>query len=361
MIIKELDHIEATDKFGQAGYHAESQLAFYLKREFKDDPQILVFNNLRLEKDDDACQIDHLLLHRYGMVIIESKSVTTRVEVNELGEWKRWFNNSWQGMPSPILQAQRQGKFLKDYLEDHVGDLLNKTIIGRQSHFTKMPINVLVAISDSGIINRPKNDKLDIVCKADQVATRVQAIVTEYRKKDSLFNLSLEIPYDLAKDEVLRISQFLLTQHKPAKAKVISMKGDSTPIVSNVPPTGVGSDPNLKSITKVKPDLSQKKIISTTSELPQKADINHKPVVKPVVKINPSSQNICSHCQSSNLSILYVHSYFFKCNDCDKNTAIKNICSSCGDREKIRKSGLQFFTECGKCSTSRLFHTNSST
>ena len=120
MIIKELENIKTNDKFEQAGYNAESQLAFYLNREFKDDPLFLVFNNLRFEKAGDACQIDHLVLHRYGMVIIESKSVTTRVEVNELGEWKRWFNNDWQGMPSPILQAKRQGKFLKDYLEDYV-------------------------------------------------------------------------------------------------------------------------------------------------------------------------------------------------------------------------------------------------
>ncbi|OIP75883.1 MAG: hypothetical protein AUK48_06620 [Oscillatoriales cyanobacterium CG2_30_44_21] len=55
---------------------------------------------------------------------------------------------------------------------------------------------------------------------------------------------------------------------------------------------------------------------------------------------------------------MYVRNYFFKCNDCDKNTAIKAICLACGDRAKIRKSGLQFFSECEKCGTSELFHTN---
>ncbi|MCA6622999.1 MAG: nuclease, partial [Pseudanabaena sp. M165S2SP1A06QC] len=34
MIVKELDRLEPSDKFEQAGYYAESQLAFYLKREF---------------------------------------------------------------------------------------------------------------------------------------------------------------------------------------------------------------------------------------------------------------------------------------------------------------------------------------
>lgn len=224
MIVKEFERVETNDKFEQAGYIAESQMAFYLRREFKDDPQFLVFNNLRFEKAGDACQIDHLVLHRYGMVIIESKSVTTRIEVNELGEWKRLFNNAWQGMPSPILQAQRQEKFLKDYLEKHVETLLGK-ILFMQTHFTKMPIDILVAISDSGIINRPKNNKLDIVYKADQISDKVKAIVMKYRKANSL--LSLDPPYELAKDEIPRISQFLLTHHKPAKVKASSINQNS--------------------------------------------------------------------------------------------------------------------------------------
>lgn len=361
MIVKELDHIESSDKFEQAGYRAESQLAHYLRREFKDNPQFLIFNDLRWEKAGDACQIDHLVLHRYGMVIIESKSVTTRVEVNDLGEWKRWFNNTWQGMPSPILQAQRQGRFLKDYLEGYVETLLNKSLFGIQSHFTKMPIDVLVAISDSGIINRPKNDKLDIVCKADQIADKVKAIATEYRKKDSLFNLSLEVCYELAKDEIPRISQFLLTHHKPAKIKTSSINSNNT----NTKPTNnsnqIISAPEspsvLSSSVTAKPLSPQKKIISVPPSNLQQSEISHKAIVK-VVKT--TSKNTCSHCQSQNLSIAYVHSYFFKCSDCGKNTPIKNICCSCGDREKIRKSGLQFFTECEKCVTSRLFHTNPS-
>jgi hypothetical protein len=355
MIIKELENIETNDKFEQAGYNAESQLAFYLNREFKDDPLFLVFNNLRFEKAGDACQIDHLILHRYGMIIIESKSVTTRVEVNELGEWKRWFNHDWQGMPSPILQAQRQGKFLKDYLEAHAETLRNKLILGRRAHFTKMPIDVLVAISDSGIINRPKNNNLSTVCKADQIADKVREIVSEYRKIDSLLTFSLKSAYLFDMDEVPRISSFLLANHKPLKVKapLIDMNSSlrsSTPISSPVPNPLIS-----RPIATVKPISPQRKIISVVPSDAQKPDIKPKPVVK---SIKSASASTCAYCQSQNLSLLYVHNYFFKCNDCGKNTAIKNICPSCGDREKIRKSGLQFFCECEKCGTSQLFHTN---
>ncbi len=92
MIIKERNPEEhgETDKFSVAGAKAEEQMAFYLKRAFADDPNVYVFNDIRLQgDDDDAAQIDHLVLHRHGFVIVESKSVSTGVAVNEHGEWVR--------------------------------------------------------------------------------------------------------------------------------------------------------------------------------------------------------------------------------------------------------------------------------
>lgn len=116
MITKELDVLSTADKFAKAGRTAEEQMVYYLRRAFKDDKNIYVFNDLRLEQEQDAAQIDHLILHRYGATIVESKSVTTRIQVNEQGEWSRSFNGSLKGMPSPVLQAQRQAEFLRKYL-----------------------------------------------------------------------------------------------------------------------------------------------------------------------------------------------------------------------------------------------------
>ncbi|MEB3337328.1 MAG: nuclease-related domain-containing protein, partial [Leptolyngbyaceae bacterium] len=209
MIIKELGDFTGTGKFAQAGRNAEETMAFYLKRAFGDDQKVAVFNNLRLEKQDDAAQIDHLVIHRYGMIIIESKSVTTRVEVNEYGEWKRCFNDTCQGIPSPIQQAKRQAEFLKKYLEDHVENLLRK-VLGLQTHFGVMPIDWIVAISDDGIINRPKNNPLEEVYKADQVSDQVRTLIEKRRKADSLFNLSLkDTGFSFNEVEFSKITQFL--------------------------------------------------------------------------------------------------------------------------------------------------------
>lgn len=40
------------------------------------------------------------MLHRSGAVIIESKSVTSAVRINERSEWARAWNGRWSGMPS---------------------------------------------------------------------------------------------------------------------------------------------------------------------------------------------------------------------------------------------------------------------
>lgn len=149
MIAKELDVLSTADKFAKAGRTAEEQMVYYLRRAFKDDKNIYVFNDLRLEQEQEAAQIDHLILHRYGATIVESKSVTTRIQVNEQGEWSRSFNGSLKGMPSPVLQAQRQAEFLRKYLNAQSEMLLGKMLGFRQSTFRNMPLDILVAISDS--------------------------------------------------------------------------------------------------------------------------------------------------------------------------------------------------------------------
>ena len=77
------------DRRQRAGAAAESQMAHYLHRGFKDDPDVYVLHGLRIEDPDQpeqdgstgVCQIDHLIVHRWGMFIVESKSVTEEVQV----------------------------------------------------------------------------------------------------------------------------------------------------------------------------------------------------------------------------------------------------------------------------------------
>ena len=317
MILKEVDEQAALDKYQKAGLSAEKQMAFYLKRAFGNEENVLVINSLRLEKLDDAAQIDHLILHEYGMIIIESKSVSTKVAVNEYGEWVRLVDGKAQGMPSPVKQAQRQAEFLKNYLTPFT-DVLLKKVIGIQLKFDKMPIDLIVAISDQGIINRPKKqtEELDHIRKADQVVDKINEILAVYKKEDALLRLSLKTPYYLGKTGRKNTSQFLLKRHKPytsgAPQKTVAKK----------------TAPQQKAQQEVVPNADKK--------WPK-----------------------CGKCNGSSVEVVYgKYGYYIKCKECEQNTAIKKVCPSCNDKLRVRKQKENFFLECGKCETSDLFHKN---
>ena len=121
---KELQNVKAANTI--AGQKQELDVAFYLRREFKDHPQIFIINDYKFSFNNETAQIDHLIVYPYGFILIESKSITGEVTVNELGEWSRSSNAKWSGMPSPIKQAELQEKLLKEFLHHNRANILNK-------------------------------------------------------------------------------------------------------------------------------------------------------------------------------------------------------------------------------------------
>ena len=89
MILKEIDPKACHHKMTEAGVKAEKQMAFYLNRAFGEDDKVCVINDLRLEYNGEVAQFDHLMVHEFGFVVVESKSVSTKVSVNKHGEWIR--------------------------------------------------------------------------------------------------------------------------------------------------------------------------------------------------------------------------------------------------------------------------------
>lgn len=223
MIVKELDPFPSTaDPRERAGRVAEEQMAFYLRRAFVSEKEVHVLHGLRLEHAGDAAQIDHLVLHRWGMLLIESKSVTTRVRVHAQGEWMRWQAGDWYGMRSPVSQVELQAEFLRARLREHTSALLDK-LLGLQVQFGRMPLDTFVAISDEGIIERDGIERdggvLLRVYKADQVCSQVKSLLATYRKANSPLGLWTSKEeyfwHKLTTAETTRILEFLCQQHRP--------------------------------------------------------------------------------------------------------------------------------------------------
>lgn len=288
MIYKELDPFQSDDKFARSGRAAEEKMAFYLKRFFGNDPDILVLNGIRIEADGDAAQIDHLVIHSHGLSIVESKSVHGKIQIKDDGQWIRWFGaNQSKGMASPITQARLQEKFFRDVLGKASKN---------EAFFSKFPIDLYVAISDDGVIIWPQSGSVTGVCKADQVADKIVAANQAKAAQKSL---------ELSLDNRQKIAAFLKSINKPLTKTISELEVVEQSVVEtvNTPPAAL-------------------------SEVPPK--------------------HTCKHCGSSNLEIRYSFSYFFYCRDCEKNTAIKASCQSCGEPAKLRKQKKEFFVECEK-------------
>ncbi|CAM3530891.1 nuclease-related domain-containing protein [Halomonas lysinitropha] len=187
------------------GHKQEQDVAFQLRREFGEHQQIHVINDLRLEHRGERAQIDHLILHPYGFIVIESKSIVGEVTVNAAGEWSRSYQGNWMGMPSPIRQGELQKQLLHHLIRDNVEKMLGK-VLGIQTKVGGRDWQVLCAISSTAILHRDKmpKDVADRVVKTEFLANKIREVVgnifTEYLKAKPKFS----------KQELTDVASFLL-------------------------------------------------------------------------------------------------------------------------------------------------------
>ncbi len=234
MILKEKQLKTISDPRLKAGQDAEKQMAFYLNRAFKDQDDCYVLNDLRVTHKNNVAQIDHLVVTQYGLFIVESKSVYGKIAVNASKEWSRTYNKTPSGMASPVLQAEEQGKILKNLLRDNAEQILDK-LLGMQKSFRECPIFVYVAISDTGIIER----KADIseLKKADQVTQEICSKIKNLKKNSSILSVlsSSEPAWSMSAKETVKVANFLYHQHTPLIGAVSLQATKATPTLEAAP------------------------------------------------------------------------------------------------------------------------------
>lgn len=372
MIVKPKVAAAPSDPRLAAGERAEQQMAFYLHRAFAADESVLVLNDLRLADStqpeyngvDGACQIDHLVLHRFGAFIVESKSVADEISIRKDGtggdEWRRVYGRREQGMDSPIRQVERQAKFLRAFLHPHTERLLEKKppIIRTISKlftgsaywsFDAMPIQIIIAVSGSGIINRvrgwkePSDPFQCFVCKADEVTNKIASELDRHR---SIFGDSSDNPnygaWWITQQALARTCAFLFDSHAPRD------RSDASQVVSTVPA----------------PVASTASAAPRTTSAPVPIPPAPRPASAPnVSRITPQAA-VCKHCGGSDLVANWgQYGYYWKC-ACGKNTPVPTICHNCnteghrGQTVRIRKEGPKFFRCCDSCGVQQLIWTN---
>lgn len=255
--------------------------------------------------------MDHLVVHGFGVAIVESKSVSTSVRINVAGEWERQWDGPWRGMPDPILQGERQGLVLKRLLVSRESELLDKLLGVFKGTFTLMALDVFAAISDEGTIGRAKVQQAHRALKADAIPKAIEALVTSYRRDSRLFNPNLKAlikaPRDFNDAELLRIGHFL------------RVRSTETPPEPQVVP---------EPATPTRPAT---------------------PVATPAAQPTRSAV-VCKACGGTDLeAVVGRYGPYAKCRSCGANTALKIACAGCGERVQLVAGPHGFDGPCSAC------------
>ena len=308
-----------------AGQKQEQDVAFYLRRAFKDHPEVLVINDFRFTFNGETAQIDHLIIYPYGFVLIESKSIKGHVDVNQHGEWTRSHGNNWFGMPSPIKQVELQQSLLKEMLKQHRSEILGKLLGVRQQGFGMRCWDHLCAVSSDAVINRETMPAAvsEQLVKTEFLVEKLEKIMNLKSKFFRIINVSDTRP-DFNQEELNSIAKFLIDRHlDPSQATSEITPAQTTQIKVPVASFVVNNVVEAKN-----PEIAQ----------PTK-----------------NSMLRCKHCgESTNYTPMYgKFGYYIKCNQCTKNTPMKQACPQCQSKNiKIQKRSQSYTLTCQDCSHS---------
>ena len=286
----------------KAGQKQEQDVAFFLRRAFKDHKQVYVINDFKFTHNDETAQIDHLIVYTYGFVLIESKSIKGEVKVNDLGEWTRSLNSKWAGMASPIKQVELQQKLLREMLHANRDNILGKLLGIKQQSFGMRCWDNVCAVSSNAVIDRDSmpNDVSKQLVKTEFLVDKLS--------------------------EIMKLKAYAITKLNPF---------DTRPDFN---------DEELKSITSfLMAQLNDNKIVEE--------------VIKPEAWNAPVNTNVdsilqCKSCgEKSDYSAQYGrYGYFIKCNKCETNTAMKMPCVSCSSKKtKVSKKKETYTLNCSDC------------
>lgn len=103
-----------------SGIASEQQNAYYIDFYMEKSENIIVIHDIRLEHNGRTAQIDHMLISRGGIELIESKSFKGVLTINNDGSLNVDYDDGMRSFPNPLEQSKRHADVLKSFLEDNI-------------------------------------------------------------------------------------------------------------------------------------------------------------------------------------------------------------------------------------------------
>ena len=97
LIAKDLKAIEN-------GYKSEKDNAYYLDFHFKSRDNLILLHDIRIEHKGRTAQFDHILIAPLGITVLESKSFTGQLTINDDNSLNVMYGKYTKTFPNPIEQ-----------------------------------------------------------------------------------------------------------------------------------------------------------------------------------------------------------------------------------------------------------------
>lgn len=330
----------------RAGLRGEREAAYLIDFDYAASPNWAVIHDLRLEHGGRVVQIDHLLINRWmDVYVLETKSFNAGVKITDDGEFLRWndYRKTYEGMASPIEQNERHIAVLRDVMARIELPVRLGVRIAPSFHS-------FVLVSPKAKVYRPKQCDTSRVIKADQLK---KAIWRDIDNENGLLSLLKTAAKIVSGETVEFVAKQLAALHRPLRvASETASNAETAPAADGVRTTTVR--------VCIEPTLDRAPLPSVTL-----ADVGPETVTAPIRARggadSPTTACACKACKSSHGSVLYgKYGYYFKCQDCSTNTAIRFNCAP-GHTPRLRGERGSFFRECAECGSSDLFHRNPAT
>jgi hypothetical protein len=214
-------------------------------------------------------------------------------------------------MASPLEQNERHIAVLREVLKE-------VELPVRLGIRIPPSVHSFVIVDQEARIDRPRGFDASRVIKADQLKARIWKDIDD---ENGLLSL-LKAAKIVSRETLEFVARQLAGRHRPLARE----PAPNAPIPATATPIAPGPQPAPLPSTVV-----------ASTEGPK-----------------------CKNCAGTQGAILYGNSYYFKCDGCETNTAMRPTCHP-GHKPRLRKSKQDFYRECPECGTSTLFHTNTST
>ena len=199
------------------GIANEGQAAYQLNFDYGHSENYMVLHDLRFETEKGATQIDHVLINRFlEFYVLESKTYSNGVSINERGEFSMWAGRKLIGIASPIEQNNHHVTALKLLLND----LVMPERLGMSIKPTMKPF---VLVGKTSNIKRPDkgNFNTDCVIKVDTFKT----MLDDETKNTSFFSAVGSLAKVVSTGTIRQLAEQLAARHTPIETNYIGKFG----------------------------------------------------------------------------------------------------------------------------------------